>query len=180
MKIYKILLKNTPIYIGCTSQSLQKRLMQHKTDRNSSVNLSLTPKELSELVIKQVDIRIKINYAYTEDIPQSMVFILEETLTYIYGYTHKLLNVNAGNKAYYQYNDIKMFEHIHRLVWEMIEDRVTFGNEELLEICYMLCNICKIRTENLYSIIYSIDNKFNNLLKQIDNYAVTQLTELEE
>jgi hypothetical protein len=146
-KIYKIIIENEIRYIGCTSQSLNKRLYQHSTDNNSQVYKNVFAKNLNpEIYIKEIPIKYKQNGVYI-DLPYITAYKYEEILTYVYGINNNLFNDNAGNIFYDNLNDLEVYTHIHSLLYDLLNNIIDINVSDLSEILIIVNN----KFENIFS-----------------------------
>lgn len=175
-QFYKIIDTNkNPIYIGCTSQLLNRRLWQHNHDYNSQVYKAYNNKGIENFQI----IPIELNKCHNE-FTHSEALHYEQLLTYNYGFNYQLCNFNAGNSFYHNYNDEKLFEYTHQLLFDIMEQHIQIGYNSYSEIIYNCAKICEydinISTVNNY--VSSIDNKLELLIKELDDICCEKLCEV--
>src|SRR5574344_225073 len=182
-KIYKIInfTTNEPVYIGCTRQSLNKRLYQHYTDSNSMVfktYFAPTSKNHIQIIIKEFNMQYKTKNGFSNDFDRQIGLHYEEILTYIYGFNHDLCNYNAGNFLYHNMDDIHIFQMVHSLLFDLINGIVTFEISELFEILTCIKQILFI-SEDIKDIVYGIhQTKYIELLQKMDNLCCEELCDL--
>lgn len=175
--VYKITYNGTPIYIGCTSQGLNKRFYQHQTMKDSLVYQSYSS-ILSQLNISFINVLVKNDNVFSTDISNSKkAFELEELLTYIYGYNYKLVNINAGNRIYRKTN-MEMFSKVHDFLYRLLECEYILNNETFVEIVWCIGNICGyyMPKEYLEKIVFNSEAR-EALLKKIDDGCCALLCE---
>ncbi len=161
-QFYKIVDLNTnkPIYIGCTSQLLNRRFWQHNHDVKSAVYNEYVLKGEKNLSIFPISLQINKEYNY------SICLKYEEELTYIYGYSYKLCNHNAGNLFYQNLDDIVLFQKVHDFLFHLIEKEIS---------------ICDISDYNeIISCIQKICSTNETDLNILDNICCEQICELED
>ena len=159
---YKIIdsTTNQPIYIGCTSQQLNRRFWQHNHDIKSAVYNNYVLKENKNLSIKEISLTINKQFNY------SICLKYEELLTYIYGYSYKLCNHNAGNLFYQDLNDSILYQKIHDFLFHLIEKEIS---------------ICDISDYNeIISCIQKICSTNETDLNQLDDIICERICELED
>lgn len=140
-KFYKIIHKE-PIYIGCTTQKLNKRLWQHFNDRNSSVYSTYIANGIDDLSIE----RIYLEYNNGTTMTKSDALNIEEILTYIYGTQYALCNFNAGNRLFDKVNDDKLYSYIMFLLQNLMDGYIKIDETHYNEIIKIIANI--FETEN--------------------------------
>jgi len=137
MKIYKIykIIDNTtnkPIYIGCTSQTLNKRLWQHNHDVQSQVYKHFISKGNNNLRIELIT---------KKQCTSSQAIKLEEIFTYIYGYGFKICNYNAGSIMFEDNNTEPLYDSIHFILNEFLENTLPITESAFTEIISCIAKI---------------------------------------
>lgn len=161
-QFYKIVDLNTnkPIYIGCTSQLLNRRFWQHNHDVKSAVYNEYILKGEKNLSIFPISLQINKEYNY------SICLKYEEELTYIYGYSYKLCNHNAGNLFYQNLDDIVLFQKVHDFLFHLIEQEISIINKnDYNEIVSCIQKICSTNETDL---------------NQLDDIICERICELED
>lgn len=157
-KFYKITYKE-PIYIGCTTQKLNKRLWQHFNDNNSSVYQEYIAKGIVDLSIE----RIYLTHTDKFHMTKSMALYIEEILTYIYGTKYILCNYNAGNRLFDKVNDDKLYSHIMFLLQNLIDGYIKIDEMHQKEILQIIADV--FETNDI-----DINNLFDCCCEKIYSY----------
>lgn len=133
-KIYKIVNQNNekPIYIGCTSQQLNRRLWQHNHDVKSQVYNQFVSKGENNLRIELI---------LEKECTTAQAMKMEELITYIYGKNYPLCNHNAGGSFYENNLDEPLYDSIHTILFEMIHNENFFTKEFFEEVAQCIANI---------------------------------------
>lgn len=172
---YKVINNQKPVYIGCTSQKLNRRLWQHNHDYNSQVYKAYVAKGEEDLSIERIGLK-----TCRQEMSHSMALHYELLLTYNYGFNYELCNFNAGNSFYHNHDDEILYQYTHELLFDIMENVISFDFDIYAEIILNCANICdyNIDYETIRNYIFDISsNKLEELLNELDNICCERLCE---